>query len=164
VIVSDGTLSPEDLQKGFASSQVYLPAGEVFLSPVPGTAEGTIVVENVFHQDKEITGLTLTFSKGKLTSMTAKSGIEPLKAYYDAAEAGKEEFSVIDLGINPNVKLKPGSKFTNWVPAGMLTVAIGGNTWAGGENKSSFSYQFFIPGCTVDVDGKILVEKGDLKN
>ncbi len=40
VIVSDGTLSPEDLQKGFASSQVYLPAGEVYLSPVPGTAEG----------------------------------------------------------------------------------------------------------------------------
>ncbi len=164
VIVSDGALSPEDLQKGFASSQVYFPAGEVYLSPVPGTAEGKIVVENVFYQDKEITGLTLTFSKGKLISMTAKSGLEPLKAYYDAAAAGKEEFSVIDLGINPNVKLKPGSKFANWVPAGMLTVAIGNNAWAGGENKSPFSYQFFLPGCTLDVDGKTLVDKGNLKN
>jgi leucyl aminopeptidase (aminopeptidase T) len=164
VIVSDGTLSPEDLQKGFASSQVYLPAGEVYLSPVPGTAEGKIMVENVFYQDKEITGLTLTFSQGKLTSMSAKSGLEPLKAYYDVAEAGKEEFSVIDLGINPNVKLKPGSKFANWVPAGMLTVAIGNNAWAGGENKSTFSYQFFLPGCTIVVDGKTLVDKGNLKN
>jgi aminopeptidase len=164
VLVSDGALSPEDLQKGYASSQVYLPAGEVYLSPVPGTAEGKIVVENAFYQAKEITGVTLTFSKGKLTSMTAKSGIEPLKAYYDAAEAGKEDFSAIDLGINPNIKLKPGSKFTNWVPAGMLTVAVGNNQWAGGENKSSFGFQFFLPGCTVNVDGKTLVDKGDLKN
>ena len=164
MLVSDGALSPEDLQKGYASSQVYLPAGEVYLSPVPGTAEGKIVVENAFYQAKEITGLTLTFSKGKLTSMTAKSGIEPLKAYYDAAEAGKEDFSAIDLGINPNIKLKPGSKFTNWVPAGMLTVAVGNNQWAGGENKSSFGFQFFLPGCTVNVDGKTLVDKGDLKN
>jgi len=164
VLVSDGALSPEDLQKGYASSQVYLPAGEVYLSPVPGTAEGKIVVENAFYQAKEIAGLTLTFSKGKLTSMTAKSGIEPLKAYYDAAEAGKEDFSAIDLGINPNIKLKPGSKFTNWVPAGMLTVAVGNNQWAGGDNKSSFGFQFFLPGCTVNVDGKTLVDKGDLKN
>jgi hypothetical protein len=97
--------------------------------------------------------------------MTAKSGIEPLKAYYDAAESGKkDEFSVIDFGINPNVKVKPGSKFTNWVPAGMVTIAIGNNSWAGGDNKSPFGYQFFLPGCTIDVDGKTLVEKGNLKN
>jgi aminopeptidase len=164
VLVSDGTLSPEDLQKGFAASQVYLPAGEVYLSTVPGTAEGKIIVDNVFYQDKEITGLTLVFSKGKLTSMTAKSGLEPLKDYYDAAGAGKEDFSAIDLGINPNIKLKPGSKFANWVPAGMLTVAIGNNVWAGGDNATPFSYQFFLPGCTVDVDGKTLVDKGNLAN
>lgn len=164
VNVSDGALSPEDLQQGFASSQVYLPAGEVYMATVPGTAEGKIVVDNSFFQDKEISGLTLTFSKGKLTSMTAKSGLEPLKAYYDAAGAGKEDFALIDVGINPNVKMKPGSKFANWVPAGMLTVGIGNNAWAGGDNKSPFSYQFFLPGSTVDVDGKILVDKGNLKN
>jgi leucyl aminopeptidase (aminopeptidase T) len=163
VNVSDGALSPEDLQKGYASSQVYLPAGEVYLTTVPGTAEGKIVVDNTFYQDKEITGLTLTFSKGKLTSMTAKSGIEPLKAYYDAAGEGKDDFSIVDVGINPNVKLKPGSKFANWVPAGMLTVGIGNNVWAGGENKSQFSYQFFLPGSTLEADAKILVDKGNLK-
>jgi leucyl aminopeptidase (aminopeptidase T) len=163
VNVSDGALSPEDLQKGYAASQVFLPAGEVYLPVVSGTAEGKIVVDNTFFQDKEVTGLTLTFSKGKLTSMTAKSGLEPLKAFYDAAGAGKEDFSLIDLGINPNVKLKQGSKFANWVPAGMLTFAVGNNGWAGGENKSEFAFQFFVPGSTVDVDGKTLVDKGILK-
>jgi len=163
VLVSDGSLSDEDLSKGYAASQVYLPAGEVYLAPVTGTAEGKVVVDRLFYQDKEIIGLTLTFQKGKLTSMSAKSGIEPFKAIYDAAESGKEEFASIDLGINPNVKSKPGSKFVAWMPAGMVTVNIGNNIWAGGENKNPFGYPFFLPGSTVKVDGKVLVENGILK-
>lgn len=163
VFVSDGSLSDEDLLRGYAGSQVYLPAGEVYLASVPGTAEGKVVVDRLFYQDKEIVGLTLTFQKGKLTSMTAKSGIEPFKAMYDAAESGKEEFAYIDLGINSDVKLKPGSKCVAWMPAGMVSVGIGNNIWAGGENKNPFAYNFFLPGSTVKVDGKVLVENGMLK-
>jgi aminopeptidase len=98
VIISDGVLSADDLKKGYAASQVYLPAGEAYLAPVPGTAEGKVVVDRQFYQGKEITGLILTFKAGKLTSMTAKSGLEPLKKLYDAAEPGKEEFAFIDVG------------------------------------------------------------------
>jgi leucyl aminopeptidase (aminopeptidase T) len=163
VIVSDGVLSAEDLKKGFAASQAYLPAGEVYLSPVPGTAEGKVVVDRQFYQGKEITGLTMLFKGGKLTSLTAKTGLEPLKAIYDVADSGKEDFAFVDLGINPDVKLKPGSKMVAWMPAGMLTVGIGNNVWAGGENKNSFSLASFLPGCTVKVDGKIVVDNGILK-
>jgi aminopeptidase len=162
-IVSDGVLSEEDLKKGFASSQVYLPAGEAYITAVPGTAEGKVVVDRQFFQNKEILGMTLIFKGGKLTSMTAKSGIEPLKAFYDAATPGKEEFAFIDIGINPDVKLKPGSKMVAWMPAGMLTIGIGNNVWAGGENKNPFSIASFIPGSTVNIDGQVLVDKGMLK-
>lgn len=164
VLVSDGVLSADDLKKGFAASQVYLPAGEAYLSPVPGTAEGKVVVDRQFYQDKEILGLTMIFKAGKLISMTAKSGIEALKKRYDAAEAGKEEFAFIDLGINPNVTIKPGSKLVAWMPAGMVTVGIGNNVWAGGENKNAYSLASFLPGSTLKVDGKVLVENGVLKN
>lgn len=164
VLVSDGVLSADDLKKGFAASQVYLPAGEAFLSPVPGTTEGTVVVDRQFFQDKEILGLTMTFKAGKLTLMTAKSGLEALKKMYDAAEPGKEEFAFIDLGINPNVIVKPGSKLVAWMPSGMVTIGIGGNVWAGGENKNAFSMASFLPGTTLKVDGKVLVENGVLKN
>lgn len=163
VLVSDGSLSAEDLQKGYASSQVYLPAGEVFMSPVKGTATGKVVVDRLFYQDKEIIGLTLTFQKGKLTSMTAKSGIESFKKFYDAAESGKDEFAYIDLGINPDMHIKPGSKLVAWMPGGMITIGIGNNIWAGGENKNPFGYNFFLPGSTLKVDGKVLVENGILK-
>lgn len=164
VIVSDGVLSADDLKKGFAASQVYLPAGEAYLAPVPGTAEGKVVVDRQFYEGKEITGLTLTFKAGKLISMTAKSGLEPLKELYDAAEPGKEEFAFVDLGLNPNVQLKAGSKVVAWMPAGMVTVGIGNNMWAGGENKNAYSLSSFLPGSTLKVDGKVLVENGMLKN
>jgi aminopeptidase len=162
VFSSDGITSAEDMKGGLAAMQVYLPAGEVFVTPVPGTAEGTVVVDRDFYQGKLIEGITLTFKGGKLISMTAKSGLEPLKAMYDAAGSGKEGFSSIDIGINPDVKTKPGSMLLTWMPSGMLTIGIGNNIWAGGENKNPFGYNFFMPGSTVKVDGKILIENGVL--
>src|SRR2546430_10705319 len=52
-----------------------------------------------------IRGLTLVFSQGKLTGMTAASGLAPLQATYDAAGSGKDRFGVIDIGLNPEVDL-----------------------------------------------------------
>jgi len=163
VYVSDGTITDEDVDTGGAACQVWLPAGEVFLTPIPGTAEGKVVVNSQFYQGKEIEGLTLNFENGKLTSMTAKAGFEPLKEIYDACGSGKDEFAAIDIGMNPNVRTIPGSKMDVWMATGMVTVGIGSNLWAGGENNSNFGLFSFLPGSTLKVDGKVLVENGELK-
>ena len=163
VFASVGVVSPEDAKKGYAASQVYLPAGEVFLAPVPGTAEGTVVVDKQYFLGKEISGLKLTFKQGKLVSMTAGSGLEPLRTLYDASGPGKELFGAIDLGINPSIRSGPGSKLLTWVPAGMVTVELGGNVWAGGDNNAGFGLSSFLSGSTVKVDAKTLVENGVAK-
>jgi len=160
VLVSDGIASTEDLLAGSAARQIYLPAGEVFMSVVPGTAEGKVVVDHYFFDGNDIPGLTLIFKAGKLVSMTAKSGIEPLKARYDLAPAGKEELSSIDIGINPNVKMIPSSDFVSWVISGMVTVSMGNNEWAGGDNSCTFGNSFFLPWSTLKIDGKVLIENG----
>lgn len=163
VFVSDGVISADDIKRGGAACQVWLPAGEVFLAPVPGTAEGKVVVDRDFYQGKEIQGLTFTFEAGKLTSMTAKSGLESFKALYDASAPGKDLFAIVDIGINPNVRLVPGSRMVAWMSAGMITVGIGNNTWAGGESNTPFGWYTHLPGSTLKVDGKVLVENGVLK-
>ncbi|HNW56580.1 MAG TPA: aminopeptidase [Bacteroidales bacterium] len=160
VLVSDGITSPEDLTAGSATLQIYLPAGEVYMSVVPGTAEGKVVVDHYFFEGKDIPGLTLVFKAGKLVSMTSKSGLEPLKAYYDASAEGKEDFSSVDIGINPNVKMIPGSNFVSWVISGMVTITHGNNEWAGGENNCPFGNSYFLPGSTLKIDGKVLIEDG----
>jgi leucyl aminopeptidase (aminopeptidase T) len=163
VYVSDGVVSAEDRKRGIAATTVYLPAGEVIVTPVPGTAEGKIVVDRDFNEGREIEGLTLEFKAGKLTSMTAKSDITRLKAAYDSAPEGKELFGVIDIGINRNLNLGPKARRGDYAPAGMVTIGIGTNIQYGGENKVQYGYETNLPGCTLKIDGNVLVENGVLK-
>lgn len=161
--VSDGVLSDDKLKKGGPACQVWLPAGEVYLAPVPGTAEGKVVVERMLWEGKEVRGLSLTFKKGKLTEMKAKSGLERLQALYDAAGEGKDEFSMLDVGINPAVRLPKSSPAGVYMEAGTITVGLGGNVWAGGDNKCSFWMPVFVRGGTLRVDGKALIQDGALQ-
>ncbi len=165
VMASDGIISAEDMKQGGGALMVYLPAGEVFTTPVPGTAEGKVVHSRTFYNGKEITDLTMTFAAGKLTAMTGSgAGFADYKAAYDAVDdARKDEFAYVDLGINPNVKLSADSKVGTWVPAGSVTVGTGANAWAGGSNTVSYGSTVFLPGSTVMLDGKPIVESGALK-
>ena len=83
--VSDGLISAEDIQKGGPAVSVYLPAGEVYSTPVAGSAEGKVVIAQQFYRGKEITNLTLVFAAGKMTSMTGSGpGFDAMKKDYDA--------------------------------------------------------------------------------
>jgi aminopeptidase len=159
--VSDGVISAEDIVKGPPNTQVWLPAGEVYVTPVPGSAEGKIVFDTIPFDDGEILAFTLTFKAGKLVAHSAKPGAhyERWKALYAAAPPTRDEFALIDIGINPNVTVPAGSKLATWVPAGTVSLGIGNNTWAGGTNDSSFNFAGSLNGGTVIVDGKTLVEK-----
>ncbi|MFN8176349.1 MAG: aminopeptidase [bacterium] len=160
---SDGAISDEDLAAGGASCQAWLPAGEVYVTPVPGTASGTVVIDRVLWNGKDVTGVKLKFKNGKLTSMTAKSGLDLMKARYDAAGTGKELFGAVDIGINPAVTVPAASRLATWVAAGTVSLGFGDNQWAGGENASDFAVYGQVMGGTLKVDGTVIVEKGALK-
>jgi leucyl aminopeptidase (aminopeptidase T) len=115
VYASDGIISAEEAKAGGAAVSVFLPAGEVYVTPVAGSAEGKIVRPREYFQGQEIRNLTLTFAAGKLATLTGSGpGFEPLKALYDAAGEGKALFAVVDLGINPNVTLPATSTVATW--------------------------------------------------
>jgi leucyl aminopeptidase (aminopeptidase T) len=164
VLVSDGIISADDVKKGGGAVSVYLPAGEVYCAPVAGTAEGKVVHTLDYYQGKEVDNLTLTIAGGKVTAMTGSGpGFDRLKADYDAAGEGKDVLSFVDLGINPNVKLPASSKLGAFIPAGTITVGLGNNEWAGGDDKSPYGYTVFLPGSTVTLDDKTIIEGGQLK-
>jgi leucyl aminopeptidase (aminopeptidase T) len=165
VLVSDGILSEAERTAGGAAASVYLPAGEVYTTPVAGSAEGKVVQNHTFFRGKPIDNLTLTVSGGKVTAMTGTGdGWADYKAAYDAStDPRKDTFGFIDLGINPNVKLPADSTIGSWVPAGAVTVGAGNNSWAGGDNTVPWSSTLFLPGSTVTLDGKTIVDNGALK-
>ena len=165
VLVSDGIISPEDIKQGGAALQVFLPAGEVYTTPVAGTGEGRIVATRDYFRGQAIDNLAVTVAGGKVTALTGDGpGFAPLKAEFDAVtDPRKNEVSFIDLGINPNVRLPVASQVGNWVPAGTVTMGLGNNTWAGGNNSLAYGVTFFLPGSTVTLDGQVIVDKGELK-
>ncbi len=162
IFVSDGIVSSEDRYARGPACQVWLPAGEVYLAPKPKTAQGTFVAETFFYEGNRIDGLTLKFKKGKLTSMTAKSDITALRAAYNAAPKERDWFGAIDIGINPNVKAPPGSRLVTWIGSGTISVGIGSNTWAGGDNEVPYGLYGHLLNGTLTVDGTKIVDNGRL--
>ncbi len=165
VFVSDGVISAENAAKGGAAAQVWLPAGEVYFAPVPGSAEGKVVFDSIPYGAGEIRRLIHTVKAGKMVGHTADSGPEYKlwKERYAAAPAGKDEFAGVDIGINPNVKVPAGSKLMTWIPAGTVTLSFGGNAGSEGSNPISWGSGGSMNGCTLTVDGKVVIENGVLK-
>jgi len=165
VMVSDGIISDEDLAAGGAAVAVYLPAGEVYATPVPGTAEGIVVHSRSHFRGKQVDDLTMRFARGRMVSMSGSGpGYGDFRAAYDAVkDPRKDEFAYVDFGINPNVVLPANSSIGNWMPAGSVTVGTGTNTWAGGDNSVGYGSTVFLPGSTVTLDGRTIVERGQLK-
>jgi leucyl aminopeptidase (aminopeptidase T) len=162
---SDGVISAEDIQKGGAAVAVYLPAGEVYTTPVPGTANGKVVHSHDFFRGKALDDVTVEFKDGFAVSLSGSGpGYADFRAAYDAVEdPRKNAFGFVDIGVNPNVKLPAGSQVGAWVPAGTITVGSGSNTWAGGDNSVSYGWTAYLPGSTVTLDGKTIIEAGTLK-
>lgn len=160
VIVSDGTITPEEAARG--ELEVWLPAGEVLLTPVPGSAEGRVVVDLMTHRGVEVTALNVQVRGGKVASISARIGGDAVRRVYDASGPGKEQLSYLSVGINRRVRLPAGVKAGAPSPLGMLTLGLGNNTRAGGENTGPFALALSLPGSTLLVDGKPLVEGGRL--
>ena len=131
----------------------------------PGRADGTVVTD-VHFRGKTLKAVTFTFKGGKLVDMKPakpSADFDTFKAAYDAGTPGKDALSIVDFGINPDVKHPKGKVLRSYVVDGTVTVIFGADQWAGGTNGSSWGYSLFLTDATVTVDGKTLVDNGALK-
>jgi leucyl aminopeptidase (aminopeptidase T) len=157
---SDGVV--KDGQGG-AGGQTWLPAGEYIVPATAGTADGKVVIDKLVWDGRVVEGLTLTYSRGRLTSMTAASDIAGLRAFYDRAGGGKDQFAYIDIGLNPESKFPVGTGRVVWTVPGSIVVGLGDNRAFGGTNASDFGLAAQLGGATLKVDGKAVLENGQLK-
>lgn len=162
VFVSDGVISSDDRYAGGPACQVWLPAGEVYVTPVPRTAEGTFVADDFFFQGRHIEGLKFEFKKGKMTGMTAKGDIKALQEHFEAAPNGRDLMAALDIGINPDIVVPKDSRMVTWMAEGTISVGIGGNTWAGGDNDVPFTLFGHLTSGTLTIDDQPLIERGKL--
>jgi aminopeptidase len=163
VLVSDGTTSPEHLSDDVV--ETHLPAGEVLVVPVRESANGRLVVGRMPFEGGWLEQFSLELKQGRVTKHAGK----PSKAYarfkqlYDAAPViGRDEFALLDIGVNRGARAANGASLLSSIPAGTVTVGIGNNTRGGGETDIPFSFVAPLAGATVTVDGRPVVKKGEL--
>ncbi len=159
ILMSDGQIHAVPSGK---PEQVWLPAGEVYTAPDAASANGTVVVPMADYRGIKIKNLRLTFTNGRVTHLEAAQNAEALKAALAQSSGDKDLFSFLDIGVNPRSKRIPNSDFAAFPIAGMVTIGIGQAPWAESPNQSEFGQDFFIPGATLEVDGRSIVKDGKL--
>jgi len=164
VVLNAGDLSSDtDAAVEREARQVWLPAGEAYTSPLETSANGILRIDSANYRGIKIQDLRLMFRDGRVVDIDAQKGAEALREALDLSGGDKDRIAVIDVGLNPNSRLIPGSTYRSYEMAGLVTVGIGGVTWAPTENRSDFAATFFLPGATLEADGRLIVKDGKLQ-
>jgi len=141
-----------------------LPAGEGYIAPVEGTAEGTIVVDGSMGQSGVL-------SSGEYITLHVKNGIvEKVEGGRAAAwlmsilaEQPPEAKNIAELGIGTNYAARLcGSILEDEKVMGTAHIAIGDNASMGGNVHVPIHLDGIILSPTIWLDGKTIMRDGKL--
>lgn len=143
-------------------ASVWLPAGEAYACVDPSSASGTVVIPSMDFRGNVVKNLSLTFENGRITNLKADENGELISKSLEMSTGDKDVLSIVDIGINPNSQPLKDSDHYSWEMAGMVTVSIGNNSWAGGNVVSDNGMIFHLAKATLTIDGKNIVSEGQL--
>jgi leucyl aminopeptidase (aminopeptidase T) len=142
-----------------------LPAGEVYLAPLEGTAEGRLVLEWAPTR-KLKSPITLIVEKGEVIRVEGK---EKYTGYLEEKLSEKRENrNIAELGIGTNDKAsRPDNILESEKIFGTIHIALGDNSSFGGKVSTSFhqDFVFFRPTITLIYKSgyrKIMMKRGKL--
>ncbi|MGP8078248.1 MAG: hypothetical protein ACLQD8_01125 [Thermoplasmata archaeon] len=157
--VDDGRVDAEDRRSGRPIATA--PAGSIVVAIGEGTAQGTAVANRPsFLSAGRAEGAQWEIEGGRLRNYWYTDGAEAFESGFAAAPRGRETVSLFALGLNPAVA--PGVPQAEDLEAGTVTLAIGGNSLYGGQNRCRFLSWITLGEATVTVDGTPLCDRGKI--
>lgn len=139
-----------------------LPSGEVYLAPVEGSAEGTLVVDGAFAGIGMLAApITIEVRAGLAVSF---GGGEQARALERLLRAhGDKGLNVAELGIGTNDAARiSGHILEDEKVLGTIHIAFGNNLSMGGSVDAGIHLDGIVNGPTLRVDGEPLLEEGRL--
>jgi len=137
-----------------------LPAGEAFIAPVEGTAEGRVIVDGSMV-DRVRGTVEIMFEKGfaqKISGSPAPRLVKMLR------KAGPKATNLAEFGIGTNPKAKLiGNVLEDEKALGTCHIALGDNSTFGGKVKAGIHVDGIIKHPTIKLDEKIVMREGKLK-
>jgi len=135
-----------------------LPAGEIFVAPVEGTADGRLVFDAVFHGPLK-DPVSVVVREGYAAKISGMPG-----AVLEMNRGGKDgrNFGKFGLGLNPKARIT-GNVLEDEKSLGAAHVVFGDNAAYGGTVRCGVRVDAILTKATVEVDGKAIMEGGELR-
>lgn len=143
------------------ASSVWLPAGEAYACVKSSTANGTIVVPYLQYRGIDVNNLKMTYQNGKLTQIQAEKNGDVINKYLDSSSPNSKDLSIVDLGLNPQSQAV--GRYLSYEMAGVVSLVLGNNAWAGGNNDADAGLTLFLPNANLSIGGRSLVKNGKLE-
>ncbi len=140
-----------------------LPAGEVYLAPLEGTARGTMVLDWASTR-KLKSPVTMKIEKGNVKRVEGKEQF--VRYLNEKLSEKKENRNIAELGIGTNDKAtRPDNILESEKILGTIHIALGDNSSFGGKVRTSFhqDFVFFKPTVTLISKGgrrRVLLNRG----
>ena len=132
-----------------------LPAGEVCLAPLEGTAEGVVKIDGSIGGIGRVKEpVTVRFSRGRATEISDARLREMLQAH------GPEAFQLAEFGIGTNPRASiVGNVLEDEKAIGTAHIALGANHSMGGKIQVPIHIDTIVQAARVEIDGKPVPEK-----
>jgi leucyl aminopeptidase (aminopeptidase T) len=140
-----------------------LPAGEVFIAPLEGTANGIIMVDGAMAGVGVVKKpIKLVVRDGYVTEITGNNSAKDLEKSIE--RFGKPGRNIAELGIGTNDKARIiGMVLEDEKVLGTVHMAIGDNKSMGGEVSVQSHLDGILLKPTLEIDGEVIMKDGVLK-
>ncbi len=140
-----------------------LPAGEVYIAPLEGTANGVIIVDGAMAGVGVIKkSIKLLVKDGFVTEISGDKSAKDLEKAIEPF--GKPARNIAELGIGTNDKAKIiGNVLEDEKVMGTVHMAIGDNKSMGGQVSVQSHLDGILLKPTLEIDGQVIMKEGVLK-
>jgi hypothetical protein len=166
IIRQDGVASAERVRplKTLVEREIEIPPGVIRVAPIESTVNGVIAYGPSRWSARSVEGGKVTIKNGKIASVSAKKGVEFMRAELDAQPESVKYFRELGLGFNPLLSVPERDP---WIPyygygAGVVRIGLGNNAEIGGgvSGGGYNRWRDLFTDCTITLNGEVWLKDG----
>ena len=139
-----------------------MPDGEAAIVPVEGSSEGVLVVDKTMDGVGSLDQpMRMRVDQGKVTSIEGGEAARRLQHIIETSDENATNIAEFAVGTNPKARII-GNMAEDKKLEGSVHIAIGDSHVIGGTVKSNIHLDGLLLNPTVELDGKLIVDKGRL--
>lgn len=141
-----------------------MPSGEIFTGPIEDSVQGRLRCGfPVYRDGRELTGVQLEISNGRVVAAAAEKGEDYLQTMLDLDE-GARRFGELGLGLNSGIDRFTGTILYDEKIGGTVHLALGRSyPETGGTNQSALHWDLIVDTRSqgrITADGAVVMENG----